>query len=221
MGTRNGCFVVKDCALIQLATGVRAQNVRELRDRLLVVPADCIDYHFWSGPLRPHFDDPEYVNDFASWARHGLHDDKLAERLACIDPAHTDDLEELRQDLLDVLEHRIDEGEYLTWAKPERQFHFIRPQLVVFDTGRRIESPAELATAIGAMSVGSIYFHLVLARKRPPQRIDDFRSWLAERGREFEGVSSALANVDPCFTTLVGLRDELKRLVDEHLPAPV
>jgi uncharacterized protein DUF5752 len=27
-------FIIKDCALIQIATGVRAQNVRDLRDRL-------------------------------------------------------------------------------------------------------------------------------------------------------------------------------------------
>ena len=27
-------FTIKDCALVQIATGVRAQNVRELRDRL-------------------------------------------------------------------------------------------------------------------------------------------------------------------------------------------
>ena len=30
-------FIIKDCALIQIATGVRARNVRELRDRLLDV----------------------------------------------------------------------------------------------------------------------------------------------------------------------------------------
>ncbi|HUU33655.1 MAG TPA: DUF5752 family protein [Vicinamibacterales bacterium] len=211
-------FVVKDSALIQLATGIRAQNVRELRDRIMVVPAACIDYHFWSGPLRPEFTDPEYGNDFASWAHHGLHDDKLAEQLACIDPAHSDDIEALRHELLDVLERRIDEGEYLTWAKPDQQFHFLSPQLVVFDTGKRIESPGDLAAAIGAMSTGSIYFHFVQARRRPPRCVDDFRAWLEPLGPEYEAVSRALANVDPFFTTLAGLRDELKHRLADHLP---
>ena len=199
-------------------TGIRAQNVRELRDRLGVVPAACIDYHFWSGPLRPDFNDPEYGNDFASWADHALHDEKLAEQLACIDPARSDDIEALRQELIDVLERRIDEGEYLTWARPDRQFHFLRPQMVVFDTGRRIESPAEPPAAIGAISTGSIYFHFVQARRRPPKCVDDFRNWLAPRGSEYEAVTSALANVDPFFTTLIGLREELQRRVADHLP---
>jgi hypothetical protein len=206
-------FAVKDCALIQLATGVRAQNVRELRDHLLTVPVACIDHHFWGGLLRPHFDDPEYANDFAIWARHGLHDYKLAEQLAVIDPTKTSNLEALREELVDVIERRIDEGEYMTWARPDRQFQFIRSELVVFDTGRRIVQPRDLPAAIAAMSVGSVFYHFVDARRRPPVRIDDFRAWLEHLGSDFQAASNALANVDPFFTTLVELREELQRVV--------
>ena len=74
-------FLIKDCALAAIATGLHAQNLRELRDHLTDIHLGCIYYHFWGGLLRPHFDDPEYNNDFASWARHALHDVPLAERL--------------------------------------------------------------------------------------------------------------------------------------------
>lgn len=220
MGTitaMTGTFTIKDCALIQIAAGVRAQNVRELRDRLQAVDPGCIDYHFWGGLLRPSFDDPEYANDFAAWARHGLHDHKLAERLGMIDPVEFADIELLRRELIDVLEERIDEGEYLTWAKPEQQFQFIRSQIVVFDTGRRLSRPAELVSAIPAMSAGSVYYHFVDARRRPPLRIDDFRAWLAGFGDAHAPLADALAGVDPFFNTLVELRDELARLVRLHL----
>jgi Family of unknown function (DUF5752) len=213
-------FAVKDCALVQLATGLRAQNVRELRDRLLTVPAACVDYHFWGGLLRPHFDDPEYANDFAIWARHGLHDYRLAEQLGVIDPTKTGDVEALREELVDVIERRIDEGEYLTWARPDRQFQFIRSTLVVFDTGRRIPHPRDLPAAIAAMSVGSIFYHFMDARRRPPLRTDDFRSWLRHHGPAFDAASDALANIDPFFTTLVELRDELQRAVSAPRPIP-
>jgi hypothetical protein len=212
-------FVIRDCALIQIATGVRAQNVRELRDRLQVVDPACIDYHFWGGLLRPRFDDPEYANDFAAWASHGLHDPKLAERLGMIDPADFTDIELLRRELLDVLEERIDEGEYLTWAKPERQFQFIRCQIVVFDTGRRLSRPAELAAAIPAMSAGSIYYHFVDARRRPPLRMDDFRAWLAGFGETHAALAEALAGLDPHFNTLVELRGQIAALARRHLEA--
>jgi hypothetical protein len=66
-------FAIKDCDLIAIATGMRAQNLRELRDRLTVVHPGCIYYHFWGGLLRPKFTDPEYNNDFAAWVFYGLH----------------------------------------------------------------------------------------------------------------------------------------------------
>ncbi len=210
-------FLVKDCAQLQVATGLRAQNVRELRDRLQRVPAACVDYHFWGGLLRPHFDDPEYANDFAIWARHGLHDYKLAERLSVIDPTRTSDLEVLREEVLDVIERRIDEGEYLTWARPDRQFQFIRSQLVVFDTGRRIARPRDLPAGVAAMSAGSIFFHFVDARRRPPVRSDDFRAWLGTFGARYAPAAEALANIDPFFTTLVDLRDEVHAALAGHL----
>ena len=76
-------FIVKDCALIAIATGLRAQNLPELRNRIQEIPQACLYYHFWGGLLRSKFDDPEFPNDFAYWARHSLQDKILAER----DPA--------------------------------------------------------------------------------------------------------------------------------------
>ena len=98
--TSDELFVVRDCALIGLATGKRAQNLRELRDCLETITPGSIYYHFWGGRLRSRFDDPEFNNDFAAWARHALHDWVLAERLAVIDPTAAADLEELRRDLI-------------------------------------------------------------------------------------------------------------------------
>jgi hypothetical protein len=46
-------FCVKDCALIAIATGTRAQNLPELTERLREVEANSIFYHFWGGLLRP------------------------------------------------------------------------------------------------------------------------------------------------------------------------
>lgn len=97
-------FVVKDCALAAIATGLLAQSLSELRDHLTGIHLGCIYYHFiyyyFRGDLlRPHFDDPGYNNDFAYWARHALHDVPLAERLGIIDPADYPESEGLRQEL--------------------------------------------------------------------------------------------------------------------------
>jgi hypothetical protein len=211
-------FVIKDCALVAIATGYRAQNLRELRDHLQVVHPGSIYYHFWGGMLRPGFEDPEYNNDFASWARHALHDRKLGEQLAIIDPAEFPDIEALRQELIDVIESRLDETEFLTWARRDQQFQFIRAQTVVFDTRRTIAHPHDLAKVVPTLSLGSIYYHVIDARWRVPQRVDDFRVWLTATNNGHGPLLQRLAEVDPYFLTLRELRTELGAIFGEHFP---
>ncbi len=209
-------FAIKDCALAAIATGRRAQNLRELRDHLQAVHPGCIYYHFWGGLLRPRFDDPEYNNDFASWVRHALHDLRLAERLGVIDPAAFGDLEALRQELLDIIEQRLDETEFLAWAKRDQQFHFLRAQTVVFDTRRRVARPEEMVVALPSLSLGSIYYHFIDARRRAPQGFDDFRAWLDRFGGDYATLREQLAGVDPYFVTLRELRGRLTSVFHDY-----
>ena len=100
-------FAVIDCAMLSIAIGASAQNLRELRDRLRSVPTSSLYFHFWGARLRPGFEEPEYNNDFALWARHGLNDRALAEQLSVIKPPGFGDLEALREELVEVVEQRL------------------------------------------------------------------------------------------------------------------
>jgi hypothetical protein len=202
-------FVIKDCALLSIATGRKAQNLLELRDQLSAVETSSIYYHFWGRLLRPRFDDPEYNNDVAAWVAHGLRELELAERLAIIDPASFADLEGLRSEVVNVIDEHLDQSEFPALARRRDQFHFRRAQTIVFDTGRRFTRPTELAAAIPTLSPGSIYYHVVDARRRPPQRVDDFRTWLSGFGDVYTQMIDHLESVDPYFMSLVELRTAL------------
>lgn len=206
---RPGPFEVKDCSLVALATGVKAQNLRELRDGIFRVPPGCLYYHFWGGSLRPRFDDPQFHNDFAGWSHYALHDDTLAERLAVVDPTRFDSLDALRQEVVEIIEERLDEIERPVWVRPDLQFHFIRSQIVVFDTHAIIEKPEDLRDVVPTMSVGSVFYHFIDARRRDPLTKDDFRAWLQGFGEEYDELSRRLASVDPYFQTLRELRGHL------------
>ncbi|MBI5439925.1 MAG: hypothetical protein HY900_01805, partial [Deltaproteobacteria bacterium] len=121
-------FSVKDCAHTALATGIRAEDLKELRDGVSRAPLGSLYQHFCGRLLQPRFDEPEYSNDFASWAYHGLHDKVLAERLAVIDPADFEGLEPLRQEVLEVLEERLDEGPSASWPNADQPFFFVQSQ---------------------------------------------------------------------------------------------
>ncbi len=209
-------FAIKDCALVAMATGSRAANLRELRNILRDGDPACIYQHFWGALLHPRFVDREYNNDFASWARHGLHDNRLAERLAVIDPTDYEDIESLRREVIDVIEERLDEQEMVPWARRDQQFSLMRSQIVVFDTDCRIERPEQLPDAVAAMSPGSIFYHFIDARRRPPQGLDDFRAWLAGFGAQYEDLGRELAEVDPFFQSLPELRTRLAAIFAKY-----
>jgi hypothetical protein len=199
-------FRFMDCAVTTLALGKSAQNLREFRDRISEVPPQSISHHFYEALLRPVFDDPEYRNDFAVWARRQLHDNLLAERLGAIDPMEFESLETLRQDVIDIIEDRLAEVTFVPWAAPGHEFHFQRSQMVVLDTGLRALTPADLAARVRRLSTGSIFYHFVEGRRRPPVKVDDFSVWLAGWGPEFEPTREAIAAIDYHLWSLTDLR---------------
>lgn len=199
-------FAVKDCALITIATGTKVQNLKEFASALKEVPAGSIYHHFWGRLLRPLFDEPEYNNDFASWAYRGLQDKLLAEQLSMAIPTDYVDMEGLRQEMIEIVEQRLDESEYVPWAKTDQQFHFLKSQIVIFDTGSRYENPIDLVPQISKLSTGSVYYHFIDARNRTEDRRDDFSSWLSGLGDEYGPLSNNLCSVDPYFSSLKEIR---------------
>jgi hypothetical protein len=199
-------FILKDCALITLATGIRAQTLKEFREGLQRVPAGSIYHHFWGRLLRPQFDEPEYNNDFSSWAFRGLHDKLLAERLSMIIPTDFDDLEGLRQEVLEEVEQRLDESELVFWASADEQFHFLQGQIVIFDTGQRFDRPMDLLPLLPELSTGSIFYHFIDARQRTSSRCDDFSAWVRTFGPPFEELGERLCDIDPYFSSLKEIR---------------
>lgn len=209
-------FCVMDCAALARTTGYSAQSLRELRDALLEVDVASIYYHFWGGLLRPALDDPEYMNDFAVWVGRQLRDQVLAERLAMIDAAAQPTLEDLRSELVELCDDRLDTLEGPLWVNRDRAFYFLSARLVVIPTGRFIHAPAELPAALSHFSRGSIFYHFVDARRRREDGRDDLRAWVEDHdGGASAPIAARLAAVDPFQGSLV----QLKRQVIDAIEA--
>lgn len=209
-------FAVRDCALITITAGYKAQNLREFRTALDRVATNSIYHHFWGRLLRAQFDEPEYNNDFASWIYHALHDKPLAERLSMVTPTDFDDLESLRQEIIEAVELRLDESEMVPWATTDQQFHFLKSQIVVFDTGLRFDQPEALFPQLAQLTTGSIYYHFIDARSRTLERCDDFSTWLAGFGDTYQRLASRLCSVDPYFSSLGELRHRVTQAFSQY-----
>lgn len=210
-------FAVKDCALITIAMGERAHNLRELRDRLMTTERGIMYYHFWDAMLRPRFVDPEYQNDFAAWAHHELHDRRLAEKLAIINPTDYEFMDDLRQKMIDVIEERMDEEDFVPVAEVAHPFFFIRSQIVIFDTNIRVATPEELAEFIPRISASSIFYHFIDACRRTASGENDFTEWLWSFGAECGPLAEEISSIDPYFSSLSELRDQLSIVFAKHL----
>jgi len=202
-----------------MATGYRAQNLREFSEGVGKVPPDSIYHHFWGRLLHPSFDEPEFSNDFAAWARHGLHERSLAERLSVIDPVEFPDVEGLREEILEIVDERLDKQEYIPWSKADNQFYFLRSKLIILDSGIEVRTLEELKEALKMIPIGGVFYHLIDARRRTENRTDDFSEWLKSKGRdEYDDLVRRIEAIDPFFSCLETIRQKLIAIFDEHVP---
>jgi hypothetical protein len=215
----NSCkpFHLRDCALVSLSTGLKAQTLAEFHDGLMRVDAASIYHHFWGRFLASRFSEPEYNNDFASWAYRALHEKALAEKLSMINPMSYGTIENLREEVVDRIAEHLDRSEYMAWAKADQLFYFLRSQIVVFDTNRYLNQPEDLMTAIPSMSLGAVFYHFIDARRRTDGGCDDFSAWLMDWGDEYKDLCLQLKGIDPFFSSLNELRWRVEHLMKNRL----
>ncbi|HKQ62114.1 MAG TPA: DUF5752 family protein [Candidatus Polarisedimenticolaceae bacterium] len=202
-------FRVMDCSATVLAIGRSALTLRELRDHVAAAPADSVSHHFYDALLRPEFDHPEFRNDFARWAIRQLGDVVLAERLGALDALDHPDPEALRGRLLEAIEDRLAELPQVPQTEPGKEFHFLRSQYVVLDTGLSAATPADLAALVPQLSTGSVFYHFIDARRRPPVGEDDLSSWLHGWGPDYQPICRRLADIDVYLWSLSELRERV------------
>ena len=210
-------FHVKDCALITRMAGISSvMNLRELRERLTVCPLESLYHHFCETQIRPSFDDPEFRNDLAIWAARHLGDRVLAERIGILNPYSFSSLEELRERLLEIVSERGSERPSEVWHPAGEEFRFMRAATVIFETGTRLHSLAELRQAMPALSQSSVYYHFVEARRRTENGMDDFSLWLDGLPEDTGAFVAGLAAIDFYFLNLRELKRELVRRCQEQ-----
>src|SRR5690606_1809256 len=111
--------------------------------------------------------------------------------------------------LLDIIEERLDETELIKWSYPDQKFGFIRSQIIIFNTQKTVSTPAELAAEIPNMPLSSIFYHFIDARRRTHNSKDDFCCWLEGFNGKYQNLINGIANIDPYFSTLNEIRQEL------------
>ncbi|MGC9119080.1 MAG: DUF5752 family protein [Thermoproteus sp.] len=207
----NKPFVFKSAYYLSLYTKVRARNLRELVDGIKKADAGALFHHVFHTVFAKHRLHPYYTNDFAAWVGEELNDEDLAIELSSISGAEPATVEDIRKELLAVLEPRADE------RPARREFVFVSMVPIVYETGLKARTLAEFLDAVGAAPAESVAYHFVTRRVLDGTGRNDFSTWLeAEFG--LSEAAAALSRIDPLiFNNEEELKSEVIRVLEREL----
>lgn len=207
-------FEFRQCISILKATGRKAKSLRELRYIISEVNEESVFHHTYQYFLKGHAH--EYTNDFAHWAGESLEERVLSEHLSNIDPYDFRSIDDLRNELLRVIDSYLELFPEPREAMPGDEFYFNQTITFVFPTGIKAENLAEFLFAIKYVDASSIYYHFYEARTRLGGTIDDFSAWI-ENAFGKQDVAEQIRAIDPYMHTIEGIRGHIIEVVDKEV----
>lgn len=205
-------FEFKQCLTLLKATGMKAQNLSELRKVIAAVSDDSLYHHIYQYFLKDQI--LQYTNDFAHWAGESLEESALAEHLSNIDPYAFATVADLRGDILRVIDEYLVAFPEPREALPGDAFYFNETVTVTFPAGVRAQNLAEFLIGIKYVDPSSIYYHFYEARTRLGGASDDFSVWIEEvLGKAV--LASAIRTIDPFMHTIEKIREHIVEVVED------
>jgi hypothetical protein len=211
-------FEFMDCRQLVQILGLRADDEQELAELLAEVPRDSVYHHTHGHFLRHEFVGAPYPNDFATWAVIQVRDRALGERLAVVSPLDHPTLEDLRQEILGILDDHLSRLNIVPRVIFGEAFEFMQSRVVEVSTGIVAESLAEFRKGVATVPASTLYFHAIESARRLPHLQTDFTVWLRD-GLGLTELAAAVGRLDPYTGSLERLRAEIVHLCDAALAA--
>jgi hypothetical protein len=208
-------FEFKQCITILKATGEKAKNLRELRNRISDISDESMFHHVYEYFLKEQRV-LEYTNDFAQWIGEILKERVLSERLSNIDPYTYKAMTDIRCEIRRVLEEYLKEVPKIKTVLPGDEFYFNESITIISTIGIQVKNLAEFLMAVKYVDLESIYFHFYEARIRPPEEIDDFSNWF-EDALDKKNLADKIRHIDPFMHSLEATRQHIIELVEDEL----
>ncbi len=209
-------FAFVGCVELREILGHRARDERELMERLEQVPLGSVYYHTHSVFLRrPRITDI-YPNDFANWVASQVRDRVLAERLGVVDPFQFPSLEELREELVSIIDHHISSLHPVPRVVFGEPFFFVQSHVIGIRTGLEARTLPEFRHHLAEVDASPIYYHALHARVRRGVSGGDFAHWIGNELGVTE-LAERLARISPYLGGLEAIRAQTLRLLDAEL----
>lgn len=208
-------FEFKGCIEIKELLGKKADDELKLLELIEEVPTDSIYYHMHSYFLRHRYVTEPYPNDFANWAALQVRDSVLGEQLASVTSGRFKTLEDIRLELIDIIDKHLSTLHTIPSIGYGQPFYFMKSKIIEIPTCVRVNTFDEFKEALRTVDVSAIYNHVFEARLRIRKGKSDFALWLKEAlGRQ--ELASKIELLDSYMYSLEGLRNKLVELCDKE-----
>lgn len=213
-GARPFAFI--GCIELREILGRRARDERELMEALEQVPLGSVYYHTHSVFLRHPRISGAYPNDFANWVATQVRDQALAERLAVVDPFQFPTLEELRDELVSIIEQHVAALHPVPRVVFGDALFFVQSHLIEVATGLEARTLDDFRRCLADVDQSAIYLHALHSRVMRHVPGGDFAQWIGEElGRP--ALAEEVGRINPYLGGLERIRQETLRLVDAEL----
>lgn len=203
-------FEFVGCLELREMLGRAAWDERELLVGIEDIPAGSITYHTRSYFLRSRYLAAPYPNDFATWAAIQVRDRVLGERLAVIDPFDFANVEQLRAELMSIIDNHLTALQTVPRVDYGEPFHFMRSALIEVPTGIAARNLREFRDALERVDTSAIFFHFYESSLRPGA---DPLAWL-ETELGLADLAGRLRRLNPYVSSLAGMRAQLLTACD-------
>lgn len=207
-------FEFRQCSSLLKATGKQARNIGELKHLISTVSDDSIFHHTYQYFLKGHI--LEYTSDFSQWAGENLEESALAERLANIDPYDFTNIDDLRSELVRVIDEYMGMFPEPREAMAGDEFYFHETVTLIFPLGIRARNLAEFLTAMRFINTESVYYHFYEARIRLGGGIDDFSLWIEDVFGK-KDLAERIRAIDPFMHSLESIKEHIIEEVEEEV----
>ena len=217
-GPQTRPFTFVGCLELREILGRRARDERELMEELERIPAGSVYYHTHSIFLRHPRIAGGYPNDFANWVATQVRDQVLAERLAVVDPYHFPSVEELREELVSIVDSHIAALNPVPRVVFGDPLFFVQSHVLEVPTGLEARTLEDFRRCLAEVDLSAVYLHTLHARIRGEVAGGDFAHWIGQE-LGLEGLAAAIGRINPYLGGLEEIRNETLRLIDAELAA--
>ena len=195
-----------------------AMNLAELRDGLEKCSEGSIFYHTFQSLERHHFLTEGFSNDFAQWVLAALNYPVLAEQLAEPDIRGYLSLNDLRSDLLRIVDDYCKGHSEQIDRMAFEPFYFCESVEVTIPHTAEAWTLEDFRRELEHLGNQSFHYHFLVSRLRLGLRTNDFSVWF-EKELGLPTLAQRTNHIDVYTNTVEGARARLITFIDRELAA--